>query len=332
MQPVKWGILSTANIGWRKVVPAMLRSSEIAVVAVGSRKLETARAMADELGIPRAYGSYEELLADPEIEAVYNPLPNHLHVPLTLQAAEAGKAVLCEKPIAMTAEEAEQLKDAAGKVLIAEAFMIRHHPQWQEARRLVRSGELGTLRSINLTFAYTNLDPDNVRNKADIGGGGLLDIGCYAVVTGRYLFDAEPLRVIALIERDPTFRTDRNASVLLDFGESRQMTFTCSTQTAPCQHVRVNGTKARLEILTPYNAPPDTATALVLDDGSQLGGASARRIEIPAADQYRLQAEAFGRALRKGEPNEYGLVDALDTMRVLDAIVRSERSGHWEAP
>lgn len=332
MKPVRWGILSTANIGRAKVIPSMLRSPDIEVLAVGSRNLEKAREMADELGIARAYGSYEELLADPDIEAIYNPLPNHLHVPLTLQAAAAGKAVLCEKPIAITADEAEALADAAGRVPIAEAFMIRHHPQWPEARRIVRSGELGTLRSINVTFAYSNVDPDDVRNKPDIGGGGVLDIGCYAVVTGRYLFDAEPLRVIALIDHDPEFRTDRNASVLLDFGEGRQMTFTVSTQSVVGQHVRVNGTEGRLELLTPYNALPDRATEIVLDDGSELGGLSARRIEIPAADQYRLQAEAFGQALRNGTPPEHDLVDALANMRVLDAIRRSGRSGQWETP
>src|SRR5690242_99773 len=189
MKPVKWGIISTANIGMGKVIPGMLKSKELNVVAISSRDQKTADQAAKKLGIPRAYGSYEAMLADPEIEAVYNPLPNHLHVPLTLAAAKAGKHVLCEKPIAITADEAKQLRQAASQVLIAEAFMVRHHPQWQHTRDIIRSGEIGELRAMQIAFSYFNVDPGNIRNKADIGGGGLLDIGCYAVVAGRYFFE-----------------------------------------------------------------------------------------------------------------------------------------------
>jgi predicted dehydrogenase len=330
MQPVRWGILSTAKIGRTKVVPGMMKSPLCEVVAVASRDEANARAMADELGIAGAYGSYEALLADPKIEAIYNPLPNHLHVPMTLAAAAAGKHVLCEKPIAVTAQEAGGLKEASDRVLIAEAFMVRHHPQWQQARELVRSGEIGGLRAMQVLFSYFNADPANIRNKPDIGGGGLLDIGCYAVVAGRYFFEAEPLRVIALIDRDPALGVDRTSSALADFGAGRQLAFTVSTQAVPFQRLQALGSKGRIEIEIPFNAPPDEPTRISIDDGSLHGDRSARTIEFPVVDQYQLQGEAFSRAVRGAEPLAYGVEDAIQNMRILDALVRSEKSAAWE--
>lgn len=331
MQPVRWGIISTAKIGRVKVVPGMMKSPLCDVVAVASRDEAAAREMADELGIQRAYGSYEALLADPEIEAVYNPLPNHLHVPMTLAAAAAGKHVLCEKPIAITAGEAEQLKQAASQVKIAEAFMVRHHPQWHRAREIIHNGDIGELRSIQVLFSYFNVDPGNIRNKADIGGGGLLDIGCYAVVAGRYFFDAEPLRVVALVDRDPAFGVDRTTSALMDFGAGRQLTFTVSTQAVPYQRIQILGAKGRIEVEIPFNAPPDKPMRIFVDDGSLLGDLSARAIEFPTVDQYQLQGEAFSRAIRDAAPHVYGIEDALMNMRILDALRRSETSASWEA-
>jgi predicted dehydrogenase len=330
MQPVRWGILSTAKIGRTKVVPGMMKSPLCSVVAVASRQEEAARDMAAELGIAKAYGSYEALLADPEIEAIYNPLPNHLHVPMTLAAAAAGKHVLCEKPIAITAAEAEALREASSQVLIAEAFMVRHHPQWQKAREIVRSGQVGELRAMQVLFSYFNADPSNIRNKADIGGGGLLDIGCYAVVAGRYLFEAEPERVVALIDRDPALGVDRMSSALADFGGGRQLAFTVSTQAVPFQRLQALGTKGRIEIEIPFNAPPDVPTRIFVDDGAQHGDRSAQAIEFPVVDQYGLQGEAFSRAVRGEEPLAYGVEDALQNMRILDALARSEKSGAWE--
>ena len=330
MQPVRWGILSTAKIGRVKVVPGMMKSPLCDVVAVASRDAQSARGMAEELGIAKAYGSYEALLADPEIEAIYNPLPNHLHVPMTLAAAAAGKHVLCEKPIAITADEAEQLRRAASQVLIAEAFMVRHHPQWHRARDVIRSGDIGELRSIQIIFSYFNADPGNIRNKADIGGGGLLDIGCYAVVAGRYFFDAEPLRVVTLMDRDPTFGVDRTTSALMDFGAGRQLAFTVSTQSVPYQRVQILGTKGRVEIEIPFNAPPDSPTRIFVDDGSMHGNRSARAIDFPVVDQYRLQGEAFSQVIRGAAPLDYGLEDAILNMRILDAVRRSETSSAWE--
>lgn len=329
MQPVRWGILSTARIGRTKVIPGMMKSPLCAITAVASRNEAFAHAMALELGIPKAYGSYEALLADPDIEAIYNPLPNHLHVPYSLKAAAAGKHVLCEKPIAITTQEAEQLKDASSQVLIAEAFMVRHHPQWLRARELIRQGEIGEVRVIQVFFSYFNADPSNIRNKVDIGGGGLLDIGCYAVVAGRYFFEAEPVRVIALADLDPALAIDRTTSALADFGAGRQLTFTVSTQLVPHQRVQILGTKGRIELEIPFNAPPDQPTRIFVDDGSAHGDRSARAVEFPLADQYQLQGEAFSRAVRGTEPLGYGLDDALMNMRILDALRRSAETATW---
>jgi len=329
---LRWGIISTANIGTKTVIPGMLKSSKFEVRAIASRSLPTAKKWAKKLGIPVAYGSYDELLDDPEIDAVYNPLPNHLHVPLTLKAAKKGKHVLCEKPIAMTAAEAEKLQSAPQGVLIAEAFMIRHHPQWIAARELVRKGKLGTLRAVQVLFTYFNEDPDNVRNMAEIGGGAAYDIGCYAIISGRYFFGAEPTAVVSLIDRDPVFHTDRTTSALVDFGEGRHLTFTVATQAVPFQRVNVLGTKGRLEIEIPFNAPQGGAMRIYLDDGKELGGARAKTIKLPKTDQYQLQAEAFTRAVQGKEPLEFGVEDAIKQMRVIDAIFRSEKSGAWEKP
>jgi len=330
MEPVRWGVISTARIGVAKVLPGMLRSRELKILAIASREEKRAKRWAKKLGIPRAYGSYEALLADPEIEAIYNPLPNHLHVPLTLAAVRAGKHVLCEKPIAITAAEAEVLRELPPDRLVAEAFMVRNHPQWQEARKRAQSGALGEVRAIQVFFSYHLVDPANVRNQADIGGGGLLDIGCYPVVVARYIFGAEPLRAIALIDRDPSFGIDRLTTGIVDFGQGRRLDFTVSTQSVDHQRVDIVGTKGRLEVPIPFNAPQGKATRLYLDKGQKLGGAGAKSIPIRAADQYRLQGEAFSRAVRGIEPLAYGIEDSIRQMRVLDALFRSTETGRWE--
>ena len=326
MKPVRWGVLSPAKIGMEKVLPAMLKSKEIELYALASRDLARAKAACAQLGIPKAYGSYEEMLADPSIEAIYNPTPNHLHVPLTLQAVKAGKHVLCEKPIALNAAEAEQLRAVPKGMLVAEAFMVRHHPQWKMARELARSGALGRVQAMQVLFSYHLLDPTNVRNKADIGGGGMLDIGCYPVAGARYVFDAEPTRVVALIDRDPVMRVDRLVSGIADFGEGRQLSFTCGTQAMNFQRVQILGTTGRFEIDIPFNAPPDAPTLVHLH---QEGKAVEMR-SIPTIDQYTAQAEAFGRAVRGIEPLAHGVENAIRNMKVLDAFVRSETSGKWE--
>jgi predicted dehydrogenase len=329
MKPVKWGIISTANIGVGKVIPGMMKSSHLEVVAISSRDEKTAKEWGRKLGIPKAYGSYEAMLADPEIEAVYNPLPNHLHVPLTLAAAKAGKHVLCEKPIAITAKEAAKLKTIKRGIHVAEAFMVRHALQWKNVRERVKKGEIGTLRAIQVLFSYYLLDPKNVRNMAKIGGGGMLDIGCYPITVSRYIFDAEPQRVIAVIDRDPKFKTDRLASGLADFGKGRQLSFTISTQMAPYQRAHIVGDKGRIEVEIPFNAPPDKPNRIFVQGMEMNVG---KDYEFPVSDQYQLQAEAFGRVIRKEEKLAYGIADAIQNMKIIDAFFRSEKSKKWEKP
>jgi predicted dehydrogenase len=329
MKKVVWGVLSTAKIGWEKVIPAMQQAQHCDIRAIASRDLARGRVLADKLGIATAYGSYAELLADPEIEAIYNPLPNHEHVPMTLAAARAGKHVLCEKPVALDANEAAQLREVAGKVHIMEAFMVRFHPQWLAAREQVRAGELGDIRTIQAYFSYFNSDANNIRNKVDIGGGALYDIGCYPIVTGRFLFGTEPLRAIAHFDRDPEFKTDRTVSALLDFGEGRRLDFTISTQSVPYQRVQVCGTIKRLEIQIPFNAPLGGETKLFTDDGSQLDGGSTVSETIPACNMYGLQGDVFSRVVRGELALPYGVEDAILNMKVIDALFASERSGSW---
>jgi predicted dehydrogenase len=331
MEPVRFGVLGTARIAIEKVIPAMQRSAHCRMVAIASRDLARAETAAASLGIPRAYGSYDALLNDPEIEAVYNPLPNHLHVPLSIAAAEAGKHVLCEKPIALSAEEAKLLiaaRDRTG-VLIQEAFMVRCHPQWLRARELVRSGAIGTLRVVQGSFSYMNRDPANVRNQADIGGGGLYDIGCYPIVGSRFLFEAEPLRVASQIEHDPHFATDRLTSVLLQF-PTGQALFFCSTQLVPYQRMQILGTEGRIEIEIPFNAPPDRPCRIFVDDGSQLGDRSARAEMFDVVNQYTLQGDLFARAVRSEHALPFPLEDSVNNMRVLDAVFRAGKSGRFE--
>ena len=330
MGKVVWGVLSTAKIAREKVIPALQRSPLCEVRAIASRSLATARETADRLGIPKAYGSYEELLADPEIEAVYNPLPNHLHVPLTLQAAQAGKHVLCEKPAALDAAEAERLRTVPPGIHVMEAFMVRFHPQWLRARELVRSGRIGEPRAIQVLFAYFNTDPANTRNRTDVGGGALYDIGCYAIVAGRYLFEAEPRRAVALVDRDPAFGTDRTTSALLDFGGGRQLALTVSTQCVPYQRVQVCGTRGRIELQIPFNAPQGEATRILVDDGSGLDGRGILTETLPPCDQYTLEAEVFCRAIRGEQPLPYASDDAVLNARIIDALFKSETSGRWE--
>jgi predicted dehydrogenase len=331
MKKVRWGILSTAKIGLEKVIPGLQRSQWGEAHAIGSRTLAQARSAADTAHIAKAYGSYEALIADPDIEAIYNPLPNDMHVHWTLAAARAGKHVLCEKPVALNANEAAALREVAGQVHIMEGFMVRFHPQWLRARALARSGALGELRSIQAFFSYFNRDPDNIRNRLATGGGALYDIGCYAVVAGRYFFEAEPLRVMALLDRDPDFGVDRTATVVADFGGGRHLDFTVSTQSAPYQRLHLVGTAQRLEIEVPFNAPQQGATRLWLDDGKTLGNQGAVPEVFAPADQYALQCDTFAQAIRGDIALPYGLDDALCNMRALDAMYASGHSGQWQA-
>src|SRR6185369_8123055 len=319
---VRWGVLGTAKIALTKVIPAMQLSHWCEIVAIASRDFAKADESAERLNIPTAYGSYEELLADDSIEAIYNPLPNHLHVPYTIKAAEAGKHVLCEKPIALNADEARALLDARERygVRIQEAFMVRTHPQWLETRRLIQTGRIGTLRSITGFFSYFNADPANIRNQLEIGGGALMDIGCYPITISRWIYDAEPRRVLGLIEREAKSGTDVLTTAVLDFPNGHS-TFTCSTRLAPYQRMIFHGSEGRIEVLIPFNAPNDRPTQILFDT---------KTIEIPICDQYEIQGTLFSQAIREQTDQPIALEDAINNMTVIDAVFRSAASGHWE--
>ena len=315
MKKIRWGVLGVAKIATTKVIPAMRAAQYLEVAAIASRDLAKARDAAKQLGIPTAYSSYEELLADPSIDAIYNPLPNHLHVPWSIRAAEAGKHVLCEKPIGLSVKETRDLIAARDKarVKIGEAFMARTHPQWLRAAEIVRSGRIGELRVVSGYFSYFNRDPKNVRNIAEIGGGAIMDIGCYPITLSRMLFAAEPLRVSAFLDRDPDFKTDRLASVILEYPKGHA-SFTCSTQLLPYQKMHIFGTTGRIEIEIPFNAPPDKPTRIFVNEEVE---------EFPVCDQYTIQGELFSRAILENTEVPVPLEDALKNMAVIEAIFKS---------
>ena len=326
-EKLKWGVISTANIGLGRVIPGMQKSTISEVFAISSRGMERAEKAAEMMGIPKWHGSYEALLSDPEIDAVYNPLPNHLHVEWSIKALEAGKHVLCEKPIGLDAKEGQRLLDASKnypELKIMEAFMYRHHPQWIKTKQWVQQGAIGAIKSVQSFFSYFNTDPGNVRNQADIGGGGLMDIGCYCVSFARFLFGKEPSRVVGLLDYDPRFNTDRVASGLMDFGDGLNSTFTCSTQMMPYQRCLIVGTEGSIEIDIPVNAPPDQEINIWLKNK-----ASREEMTFGIVDQYHAQCDAMVNAIVNDTPVPTPLQDAVDNMRVIDAIIESGRSNTW---
>lgn len=315
---IKWGVLSTAKIAINNVIPSMQKSELCTIHAISSRTLENAKQAASRLKIPVFYGSYEELLADPEIDAIYNPLPNHLHIPWTLKAIEAGKHVLCEKPISITASEAEQLIKVLRKnphLKVMEAFMYRFHPQWAEVKKVIKSGEIGEVRSIDSVFTFYNVDPDNVRNKSGIGGGGVLDIGCYCINLSRFLYDSNPIKVHAFVDYDPAFNVDRLASCIMEF-ENGQASFMCSTQLDHRQKATIYGTKGSIELNIPFNSGnKDLRKMWVHKDG---------KIEttiFETCDQYTLQGDAFSKAVLNNTPVPIPMEDSIANMKVIDQIL-----------
>jgi predicted dehydrogenase len=334
LKKVRWGILGVASIALRRVIPAMQKSDWSEIAAIASRDRSKTEEAAHKFGIPKAYGSYEELLADPEIEAIYNPLPNNLHVPWSIRAAQAGKHVLCEKPLSMNAAEARSLveaRDRAG-VKIGEAFMVRTHPRWLRTRELIRSGRIGELRLISGLISHFNRDPKNIRNTPEYGGGSLLDLGCYSVTLSRFLFGQEPSRVMGSLERDPEMGTDRLTSAILEF-PAGQSVFTCSTQLAYHQRMFLLGTKGRIELDRPINAPTDEPSRILIDDnpGDPVGSGITAEM-IPPCDQFTIQGDLFSRAIREGGEVPVRLEDSVLNMAVIDAIFRSADSGKWEQP
>lgn len=327
MKKIRWGVLSTAKIGTKKVIPAMQLGEYCKFTAIASRQLEKAQAAARQLGIEKAYGSYEELLADCDVDAIYLPLPNHLHVPWAIKALKAGKHVLCEKPIGLNAVEAQELLEASRKfprLKVMEAFMYRHHPQWQWAKKRVSEGKIGELRTIQSFFSYYNSDPNNIRNKADIGGGGLMDIGCYCISLSRFIFGAEPRRVCGIMEEDPKMKVDRLTSGILEFA-SGTSTFTCATQLVRYQRVNIFGTKGRIEIEMPFNTPPDRPCKIWHGDDARI-----EEVILGICNQYTIQGDLFSRAVLEDREVPTPLEDAVANMQVIDALVRSAKSDSWE--
>jgi predicted dehydrogenase len=326
MEKVSWGILGTAKISVEKVIPPMQKGKFCNVIAIASRNFDTAKIAASKLKIPKAYGSYEELLADSSIQAVYIPLPNHLHVLWSVKSLEAGKHVLCEKPIGMNANEAQELLTASKKypdLKIMEAFMYRLHLQWQKAKQFVTEGKIGQLKTIQSFFSYHNIDPDNIRDKPEYGGGGLMDIGCYCISLSRFLFDAEPQRVLGIMEYDSRFKVDTLTSGILDFGETTS-TFTCSTQINPYQRVNILGTNGRIEIEIPFNAPPDKPCRMYLQTGNDT-----QEIVFEICDQYGIQGDLFSQAVLENTEVPTPLEDAVANMKVIDAVIQSVKSRKW---
>ncbi|MGD8428096.1 MAG: Gfo/Idh/MocA family oxidoreductase [Balneolaceae bacterium] len=322
MDNINWGIISTAKIGIEKVIPAIQAAENCTVTAIASRTISKAEEAATNLGIPKSYGSYEELLADSSVDAVYNPLPNHLHVPTTIEALEAGKHVLCEKPIAMDAKEAHKLIEVSKEypsLKVMEAFMYRFHPQWVRAKSMVENDEIGQLQTIESFFSYYNDDPKNIRNKADFGGGGLMDIGCYCISLSRYLFGGEPTNILGSWKIDQQYGTDYLASGILTF-DSGTATFTCSTKADSAQRVNIVGTQGRIVIEIPFNAPVGDKTRIYFYKKKEK-----EEIEFKAVNQYTIQAHEFAKSILNDLPVPFPLKDAVNNMKAIDAFRDSAR-------
>ena len=320
---LKWGVLSTAKIGREKVIPGIQAAPNCEVVAIAGRDSSRARSVAEQLGIATAHGAYQDLLDDPSVDAVYIPLPNHLHAKWTIRAAEAGKHVLCEKPLALTSSDAQRMVDAcaAADVVFMEAFMYRLHPTWEAVIDMVRSGRIGDLVSVQSWFSYFNDDPANIRNVADYGGGALMDIGCYSINLSRMLFDDEPSRVEASISRDPATGVDIVTAGQLEF-ETGAATFTCSTRCESDQRVHIYGTRGRISIGIPFNIPPDRATTVsVTAGGSPPTDPATETLTFDAADQYRIEAERFAAAVLGDDPVPIPAADGVANMEVVERLI-----------
>jgi len=327
MRKIKWGILSTAKIGLQKVIPAMQEGMYCEIAAIASREPGKALPAAQALNIPKAYDSYDALLSDPEIEAVYIPLPNHLHVEYAEKALANGKHVLCEKPIALSADQAQRLADTAAKypkLKLMEAFMYRFHPLWHKAKQLAKEGVIGEVRTIQAFFSYYNDDPKNIRNIKEAGGGGLMDIGCYCISQSRFILEEEPIRVMGIVNYDPATHTDRQTSAILDFGNVT-CTFTCSTQLNPFQRFHIFGTRGSIEVEIPVNIPHDAPSRIFVHKAGQ----ATEEISFEAVNQYTLQGDAFSKAIIDNTEVPTSIEDAVNNMKVIEAVEESGKTSRW---
>lgn len=326
MKPVKLGILGVSGHFIKRTVLPLKKSSKVEIFAIASRDGDKATTAAQRFHIAKSYGSYEALLEDQEVEVVYIPLPNHLHAEWIRKSADAGKHILCEKPLTMNAGEAgEAVRYAAEKgVLLMEAFMYRFQPQWIRAKEICDVGEIGSIVAVDTFFSYNNPDPKNIRNIAQYGGGALMDIGCYAISAPRFIFGYEPLRAISLVTQDELFATDKHTSAILDFGGPRA-SFTVSTQTFPYQKVHIHGTAGNIIVQVPFNTYVDVPAVITVTNSI-----GTRDIHFDPADQYGLQFDAFADAVRAGAPAPTPPDDAINNMKAIDAVFRSAESGYWE--
>ena len=327
---INWGIVSTAKIGWEYLIPAIHRSKNSKVIALASRNISKARSLSKKMKIPKCYGSYRELYQDPDIDIIYNPLPNHLHIKTSLEACNYGKHILLEKPLSLNSKDIDPLIKAAkkNKVIIKEAFMVRHHPQWQWIKKYIKSGKIGKITNISSVFSYNNKDPENIRNIQKYGGGAIYDIGCYPTVISRYLLDKEPKKLVASNFKDKIFKTDVLSSVLMDFG-GIYSSFTVATQSNKSQQVFILGTKKSIIIENPFNAEPKKSTNIAIYHGNSIYRKDNTIKIFPPIDQYEVQVTAFSDHLLKKTKVDYDLVDAKKNMKVLDAIFKSSKKGSW---
>ena len=327
---INWGILSSAKIGWEHVIPAILKSKNSKLVAIASRNTLRAKKLAQKFKIDKSYGSYQELYKDQEIDVIYNPLPNHLHIKSSIEACKNKKNILLEKPISLKATDIDPLMKYASenKVVIKEAFMVRHHPQWQWVKKYIKSGKLGSISSISTVFSYNNKNPQNIRNIKKFGGGAIYDIGCYPTVISRFLLDKEPKRVVGLAKNDKKFKTDILSSVVLDFGEIYS-SFIVATQSTFSQQVTILGTKKTLIVENPFNAIATKPTTVVIYNGKSIYRKENTIKVFPAADQYEHQVTKFSNELLNKTKADYDLIDAKKNMKVLDAIFMSIKKNKW---
>ena len=327
---INWGILSSAKIGWEHVIPAILKSKNSKLVAIASRNTLRAKKLAQKFKIDKSYGSYQELYKDQEIDVIYNPLPNHLHIKSSIEACKNKKNILLEKPISLKATDIDPLMKYASenKVVIKEAFMVRHHPQWQWVKKYIKSGKLGSISSISTVFSYNNKNPQNIRNIKKFGGGAIYDIGCYPTVISRFLLDKEPKKVVGLAKNDKKFKTDILSSVVLDFGEIYS-SFIVATQSTFSQQVTILGTKKTLIVENPFNAIATKPTTVVIYNGKSIYRKENTIKVFPAADQYEHQVTKFSNELLNKTKADYDLKDAKKNMKVLDAIFVSIKKNKW---